>query len=115
VSLFRLKREQYAVGEAEHPTNGVTVTVGIYYAVPATEDVEELTVHAQTIAQCALWAFGGNHSEVVEHVAAAVERYFPGRPYYAETREEGHGVQVYQPYGMPQDTIHPPESERDVV
>jgi hypothetical protein len=79
------------------------VTVGIYFQVPMVEDVEELTHTAQTFAQVGLNLHGGNHMGVVNYVQRRMDDGFTGRPFYVETREEGRGVQVYQPYGMPQD------------
>lgn len=101
--MIRLKREQYAVGEVEHP-NGLSVTVGIFYDTPIHEDIEELTYTAQGFARTALDVWGGNHVGVSESVQDVMDREYPGRPFYVETRESGRGVQVYQPYGMPQDT-----------
>lgn len=99
--MIRLKREQYAVGESER--NGVSVTVGIYYEVPITEDIEDMTHTAQRFGWAALMVAGGNHVEVVDLVQKYVETKYPGRPFYVETDERGRGVQVYQPYGMPRD------------
>lgn len=101
--MIRLKREQYAVGEAEH--GGVDVTVGLYYDVPAVDDIDDLTRSAQRFAELALEYWGGNHAAVSEAVQRLIDGEFPDRPFYVETREKGRGVQVYQPYGMPQDTI----------
>jgi hypothetical protein len=103
--MIRLKREQYATGLAER--GGVSVTVGIYYEVPETEDIEELTYTAQRFGQHALDVYGGNHVDVVEEVSSLVEAEYSGRPFYVETDEKGRGVQVYQPYGMPQDGSRP--------
>lgn len=100
--MIRLKREQYVVGESER--NGVSVTVGIYYKVPVVENIEEMTHMAQRFGWAALMVTGGNHKQVVDLVQKYVETKYPGRPFYVETDEKGCGVQVYQPYGMPQDT-----------
>lgn len=101
--MIRLKCEQYAVGEVEHSC-GVSATVGIFYAVPITEDVEELTYTAQAFARVALDRHRGNHTAVVETIQLAMKLKYPDRPYYVETSESGRGVQVYQPYGMPQES-----------
>lgn len=99
--MIRLKREQYAVGEAER--DDVTVTVGIYYDPASADDIEGLTHIAQAYASGALKVWGGNHAGIVAKVQNAMDSVYPDRPFYVETREDGRGVQVYQPYGMPQD------------
>lgn len=109
--MIRLKREQYAVGEVEHP-NGLSVTVGIFYDTPVTEDIEELTYTAQGFARTALDVWGDNHVGVSESVQDVMDREYPGRPFYVETRESGRGVQVYQPHGMPQDGTTPWRPDR---
>lgn len=100
--MIRLKREQYAVGEAER--DGVTITVGIFYNVPITDDVGDLAREAQHFGRIALEVWGGNHEGASRSVEVMLDQEYPGRPFYVETREDGRGVQVYQPYGMPQES-----------
>jgi hypothetical protein len=104
--VIRLKREQYAVGEAERA--GVSATVGIYYETPIVDDVDALTHYAQNLARFALVAHGGNHVAISELVQLSLSMDYPNRPFYVETDEKGRGVQVYQPYGMPQDGTSSP-------
>lgn len=99
--MIRLKKEQYAVGEAER--GGLDITVGIFYEPADGEDIDALARYAQMIGQLALAGCGGNHMCSTGLVEETLETKYPGRPFYVETREKGRGVQVYQPYGMPQD------------
>ncbi len=103
--MKRLKTEHYAVGEVER--DGISVTVGISYDPKDNPDVEDLGHAAKRFAQVALHYEGGNHVRVVAVVRLGLEHQYPGRPYYVETREEGVGVQVFQPYGIPQDDEPP--------
>lgn len=65
------------------------------------EDVDQLTHEIQAIARQAVVRWGCNHLEVVRQVEEAFKERYPGRAYFIETEEDGRGVQVYQPYGMP--------------
>lgn len=90
-------REAYARGAAVlrdvecHP--GLEIREG--------DDVDEMTHDLQRIAAEALRRWYGNHIEVVRQVEEAILECWPGRAYFIETEEDGRGVQVYQPYGMP--------------
>lgn len=97
-------RERYAVGMATRVVDGakgdVSVTVGIAYEDG--DDVDALSHYAQNAARFALAAEGGNHPGIVHIVELHMDVEHPQRPFYVETDEAGRGVQVYQPYGMPQ-------------
>lgn len=103
--MIRLKREHYAVGAAER--YGVSATIGISYEASGEDDVAALTYYAQKLARLALVAHGGNHAAISALVQLSLDMDYPNRPFYVETDEEGRGVQVYQPYGMPQDQTKP--------
>lgn len=96
-----MKREQYATGLAV--SGNVGVTVGISYEDATASDVAALADTAQRFGRVALASWGSQHTEIVATVQALVDRYYPNRPFYVETDEDGRGVQVFQPYGMPQD------------
>lgn len=100
MTLHRLPREQYAVGEFEDARD-FSVTVGLYYSTG--EDTVRLMSAAYDIASVSAMTCGHDHEANSLYVQDYVDRSFPGRPFYVETRREGRGVQVYQPYGMPRD------------
>jgi hypothetical protein len=97
-----VKCENYAVGEAQHPNDpSIEVTIGIEYTDD--DDIDEMTINAKAVAAAALWRHGGNHGEIAKYAQDIIPEQFPGRAFYAETREHGRGVQVYQPFGMPRE------------
>ena len=100
-------REIYARGAAYEDAFGPSMECHPGIEIREGDDVEELTHWLQATASRALQRWGGNHLETVRQVEEAVLETYPGRAYFIETEEEGRGVQVYQPYGMPR-TVNPP-------
>lgn len=95
------KREAYARGAAISKDGQVECHPGM--EIREGDDVDLLTHWLQMWAQRALDRWGGNHLELCRHVEEAILESFPGRAYFVETEEDGRGVQVYQPFGMPRE------------
>lgn len=93
-------REAYARGYVKQ--SGVECTVGIEIADG--DDVEMMTIDAKVLGEFALLNFGGNHMRVTDYVEHGIRANYPGRAYFIETEEDGKGVQVYQPMGMPRES-----------
>lgn len=93
------KREAYARGAAE--VAGVECTPGL--ELREGDDAEELCQEVQRVAKTALEMWGGHHINVCSFVERYFTAYYPDRAYFVETEEEGRGVQVFQPYGLPRE------------
>jgi hypothetical protein len=95
------KREVYVRGHAE--VDGVECHPGLEYRDG--DSVDYLSSLLQNWARRAIrsWNVPGcvNHMEIMRQVEECILEEFPGRAYFIETEEEGRGVQVYQPFGMP--------------
>ena len=89
-------REYYA-----RATVGSDVECSIGLEVRSGDDVEQLTWDLKAIATAALTIHGGHHQDVAAYVELKLLRNWKGRAYFIETEEDGRGVQVYQPFGMP--------------
>lgn len=92
-------REAYARGWVQD--GDVECSVGI--EIREGDDVDELTQYAKLFALEALAAHGGNHTLVVDAIELRIIFRYAGRAYFVETDEEGRGVQVFQPFGLPRD------------
>jgi hypothetical protein len=92
-------REAYARGAGYNEAAGTECHPGL--EIREGDDVDLLTHWLQAHANRAVDRWGGNHLEVVRQVEEAILEAYPGRAYFIETEEDGRGVQVYQPFGMP--------------
>lgn len=93
------KREMYARGYAT--LKDMECTVGI--EIRTGDDVDQATVDARDYAHRALCFGGGNHLGICLFVEVCIKEHYPepDRAYFIETEEDGRGVQVFQPFGLP--------------
>lgn len=91
--------EKYAVGWAE--MDGIACDSGV--EIREGDDVEEMSHNIRSANRAALYTCGGNHMEIERFFEDYVASRWRGqdRAFYVQTEEDGKGVQVYQPYGMP--------------
>lgn len=92
-------REAYARGWVQR--GDVECSVGV--EIREGDDVDDMTRWVKRFAWTALALHGGNHSALVKAVEWRVKYRYPGRAYFVETEEDGKGVQVFQPFGLPRD------------
>ncbi len=94
-------REIYARATYSH--NGVECSPGV--EIREGDDIDEMTHELQSNVTYALKAWSGSrgidHNKVINWVETAIKDRWPGRAYFIETEEEGRGVQVFSPYGLP--------------
>jgi len=88
-------REAYARGYAE--CDGFEVSVGLEWR--AGDDIVALSEIVKMVAEDA--AEHDDHALALEAAEIRILTYWNGRAYFIETEHAGHGVQVFQPYGLP--------------
>lgn len=92
---MRPKREAYARG---HATDGsYECTVGI--EIRPEDITPEIFMFARRLARLGLNE--AMHSMSVAVIEREITSTHPTRAYFIETEQDGVGIQVYQPYGMP--------------
>lgn len=87
--------ERYARAAWVDSQTGIELHPGVEYR--AGDDVEQMTVDLQFMAQRAFWATGANHVALADRVCQAIKYKWPDRAFFIETEENGRGVQVYDP------------------
>ncbi len=93
------KREAYARATTE--ADGMELSPGV--EIRDGDNVAQMTRDLQAIATTALRCCGKSHDLLVSYVENRVRANWPGRAYFIETEEDGKGVQIFQPYGLPRE------------
>ncbi len=91
-------RESYARVTSAY--QGTDCTIGL--ETRDGDDLHTLLGALEVLAENSLRACGG-HEGVVAYIEVALFNNYAGRAYFVETEEDGCGLQVYQPWGMPRE------------
>ncbi len=90
-------RERYA--RASVSMSGMECTPGL--ELRKGDDATEVMGFVHATAFVALAEGYPFHTQVCDSVERLFTEHYPGRAFFIETEEDGKGVQVYQPFGMP--------------
>lgn len=52
------------------------------------------------------------YTDAPAYVEQKIHQYWPGRAYFIESEEDGRGVQVFQPWGIPKDHVAVPVDDK---
>lgn len=102
------EREVYARAWATMPGIELTIGVALHNETPA--QIREMTTQLWEIAHNALSQQLDVYTAAVAYAEKRVLEFWPGRPYFIESEEDGQGVQVFQPWGLPVDHVAVPSS-----
>ena len=96
---------------------GVEMSVGVAIRNESGPEIREMTMRLYELAFDALFRGMDVYTDAPAYVEQKIHEYWVGRPYFIESEEDGRGVQVFQPWGIPVDhvAVASPASKRLVV
>lgn len=100
VKVVARPREAYA--RTWRSFEGLELSIGLEYVENNNEHVDGLTVWLSDLADRGL-RLHRDSVALVGFVERVLREAHPDRAYFIETEREGRGVQVFQPFGIPQE------------